>query len=76
MVECLPSKREALSSNHQTKQNKNRKEKNQINSFSARHQWLTPVTFVTQETEIRRMKLAWANSSQNPILKIPNTRKG
>jgi hypothetical protein len=33
-----------------------------------------PVILATQEAEIRR-KPAWANSSQDPILKIPITKK-
>jgi hypothetical protein len=37
-----------------------------------------PVILPTQETEIRRIKVRsqpWANSLQDPILKIPNPEK-
>jgi hypothetical protein len=41
--------------------------------------WLTPVILATQEAEIRRIVVRsqpWANSSQDPISKNPNTKKG
>jgi hypothetical protein len=44
----------------------------------ARHRWFTAVILATWEVEIRRMKVwnhPWANSSQDPISKIPNTHK-
>jgi hypothetical protein len=38
--------------------------------------WLTPVILATLEAEIRRItKPAQANSSGDPILKIPNIKK-
>jgi hypothetical protein len=45
----------------------------------ARHQWLVPVILATQEAEIRKImvqKVSPANSFQDPILKIPNTKRG
>jgi hypothetical protein len=39
----------------------------------AGHQWLAPVILATQEAEIRRP--AWANSSGDPISKIPITKR-
>jgi hypothetical protein len=42
--------------------------------FLAWHQWLIPVILATQEDH--SSKPAWANSSQNPILKKHNTKKG
>jgi hypothetical protein len=41
--------------------------------------WLTPAILATQEAEIRRITVQSqprANSSQDPILKIPITKKG
>jgi hypothetical protein len=38
-----------------------------------------PVITATQEAEIRRIVVQsqlWANSSRDPISKIPNTKKG
>jgi hypothetical protein len=40
--------------------------------------WLMPVILVTQEAEIRRIVVQsqpQANSSQDPISKIPNTKR-
>jgi hypothetical protein len=38
--------------------------------------WLTPIILATLEAEIRRFtKPAQANSSGDPILKIPNIKK-
>jgi hypothetical protein len=45
---------------------------------AAGHQWLTPVILATQEAEIRRIMAqsqSQANSSQDTISKIPNTKK-
>jgi hypothetical protein len=39
----------------------------------AGHQWLKPVILATQEDG--DLKPAWENSSQDPILKIPNTKR-
>jgi hypothetical protein len=42
-------------------------------------QWLIPVILATEEAEIRRIMVGsqpWANSSQDPISKIPNTKQG
>jgi hypothetical protein len=47
--------------------------------MKARHQWFTPVILATQEAEITRISVQSqcpANSSQDPISKIPNTKKG
>jgi hypothetical protein len=47
-------------------------------AFSAGHQRLTPVILATQEAEIRRILVRSQprqNSSQDPILKIPITKK-
>jgi hypothetical protein len=44
-----------------------------------RSQWLRPVILATQEAEIRRIIVwsqLWANSSRDPILKKPITKKG
>jgi hypothetical protein len=41
--------------------------------------WLTPVIITTKEADIRRIMVQsqpQANSSQDPILKKPNTKKG
>jgi hypothetical protein len=41
--------------------------------------WLRPVILATQEAQIRRIMVqsqSWADSSQIPILKLPNTKKG
>jgi hypothetical protein len=49
-----------------------------INKFEAGHWRLTPVILATQEAEIRRIEVRrqpWANSSRDPITKIPNTKK-
>jgi hypothetical protein len=42
----------------------------------AEHPWLTPVISATVEAEIRRIKARQANSLQDPISKIPITKKG
>jgi hypothetical protein len=39
-----------------------------------RHQWLTPVILATQEDY--GLKLAWANSSRDPVSKEPNIKTG
>jgi hypothetical protein len=51
--------------------------------WQASHQWLIPVILGTQRTdqeaEIRRIVVQsqpWANSSSDPILKIPNRKQG
>jgi hypothetical protein len=47
-----------------------------LKSSYVRHQWLMPVILATNEAEIRRITIRsqpWANSSQGPISKIPNT---
>jgi hypothetical protein len=44
-----------------------------------RHQWFTPIILATQEAEIRRLMVQsqpQENSLQDPISKIPNTKKG
>jgi hypothetical protein len=43
-----------------------------------RHWWFTAVILATQEAEIRKITFRsqpWANSSQDPILKKPITKK-
>jgi hypothetical protein len=58
--------------------NKNRVLRGNKNNNSRRW-WLMPVILTTQEAEIRRVmgsKPAWANSSSDPILKNPITKKG
>jgi hypothetical protein len=42
--------------------------------LKARHQWLMPEILATQEDS--SLKQAYANSSQDPILKNPITKKG
>jgi hypothetical protein len=42
------------------------------------HQWLLPVILATREAEIRRITVPsqlLVNSSQDPVSKIPNTKK-
>jgi hypothetical protein len=54
------------------------KDKQKI-TFSAGCCWLMPITLATQEAEIRRItgsKPAQANSSRDPILKTPISKKG
>jgi hypothetical protein len=50
VVECLPSKDKAPSSNPSTPRKEKRKE-----PTLAKHRWLTPIILATQEAEIRRI---------------------
>jgi hypothetical protein len=46
--------------------------------WKAGHQWLTPIILATQEAEIKRISVQsqpQANSLQDPISKMPNTKK-
>jgi hypothetical protein len=57
---------------------KNKRHLFYFKTSNARHWWLTPIILATQEAEIRRITVRSqppANSSGDPILKKPITKK-